>query len=228
MPADKYVPTRLGDIKRYKGYLPQKVLASRTVKFLEGLIGDGWLDDVIWPRNGIYVMRYRFGEIMECQLYCNRYRWRGIPLKVWMDAMSMDRKALDKEDWEWVKEQRRLLADGKFKSTRLPDEEFMELRRERMERLSAENPPDSMLNPEYSLGRMERKRRLKRLIQCAEARGRGLPPPPSQKRGSAKKKAADTPRPETHAPDKAAAADAPARERPARRVRQSSGGLLDV
>ena len=222
--AAGYVPTQLGDIKRYKAYLPQKALAYCTVRFLGELIGDGWLDDVIWHPDGRYNVRYRFGEIMECQIYCHCYRWRGIPLKVWMNAMHMDRKAFDRDDWEWIKEQRRLLGEGAFRSRRLSEEEFQKMKWERRERLSRENPTDSELNPDFRVRRMYEKRRVARLAECARAKADGLPPPPA-KHGRRKRRAAAAAQ-ETHAPEQTTAASGNRQTKP--KTTRSSGGLLDV
>lgn len=101
----------LRDWKRYKGYLPFRMVKEDTVRWLGELIGPGWLD-LLWygKYSRLYTVRFRFGDIQEAQIYMKERKWIPMPVALWMKFTLHDLSALDSECWEWIQRERLRIA----------------------------------------------------------------------------------------------------------------------
>lgn len=101
----------LRDWKRYKGYMPMRMLKEDTVMWLGSLIGDAWMNEV-WCRKygGYHEVRFRFGDVQEAQIYFKDNQWYGMPVRLWLVFTEQDESLLDEECWDWIKSERIRIA----------------------------------------------------------------------------------------------------------------------
>ena len=97
----------LRDWKRYRGYMPMRMLKEDTVKWLGALIGRTWMENV-WCRKygGYHEVRFRFGDVQEAQIYFKDNKWRGMPIRLWLLFTERDESLLDEECWDWIRSER--------------------------------------------------------------------------------------------------------------------------
>lgn len=101
----------LDDIRRYRGHMPVRMEREDVLRWIGGLIGNGWLDRLwVGKWSGYHEVRYRFGDVQEAQWYLRDGTWEGVPLGMWERFWEMDREALNGECWEWIMGERSRLG----------------------------------------------------------------------------------------------------------------------
>lgn len=98
-------------MKRWWGHLPVRTERERLIRWIGGVVGPGWLDDLWLSKwSGAHFARCRWGDRQVVQVYRRDKTWLEMPVAVWIRMSGLDDGALDEGCWRWIKSERERLG----------------------------------------------------------------------------------------------------------------------
>lgn len=114
------------DLKKYIVYLPIRWENQAVFVFIESLI-PGWLDDIWFDKNTKrYSLRFFYGEKHRVRFPTKtKHVFRYMPTSIWINLSTCNVNELNKNTWNWIKEQRKIFNSKTITKRVLSDKNSM-------------------------------------------------------------------------------------------------------